>query len=54
MYGHTNPIKRDVIIFCFRFVPGVPLAKPPAPPPAKKNPQRNNIAAIKVSELFCC
>ncbi|CAB3992573.1 U2 small nuclear ribonucleo A -like [Paramuricea clavata] len=33
-----------------KFVPGAPLAKPPAPPPpAKKNPQRNNIAAIKAA-----
>ena len=33
-----------------RFVPGAPLVKPPQPQ-AKKNPQRNNIAAIKVCLL---
>ncbi|XP_028391950.1 U2 small nuclear ribonucleoprotein A'-like [Dendronephthya gigantea] len=30
-----------------KFVPGAPLVNPPAPPP--KNPQRNNIAAIKAA-----
>ena len=32
-----------------KFVPGAPLVKPPAPAPAKTNPQRSNIAAIKAA-----
>lgn len=32
-----------------KFVPGEPLLKAPVPQPAKKNPQRNNIAAIKAA-----
>ena len=58
LFWHCSTIIRSIYCrniedcFSFRFVPGEALAKTPASQTAKKNPQKNNIAAIKV-RLFC-